>query len=176
MNIIIIKKDNDNETTKKDITIYSLNKNYEEWNLLPKKITLPKKIKVIIKKDNKKGLNNETYKRHNTKDNIKDIPETSSGKEISELIKSFENINSACKNFYGNPNQRKACENLITSYGFDRVKGVIENTLPRTNVIAYFPTITTPIQLRDKWAALEAQIIKSKAKQSEKSKADIAFQ
>lgn len=87
-------------------------------------------------------------------------------KEVADLIKSFENINPACKKFYGNTTQRTACENLIESYGFDRVKNVIEKTLPKTNVMAFFPSITTPLQLNDKWSSLESAIKKQISKNS----------
>lgn len=91
-------------------------------------------------------------------------PEQSSGADIGEVIHVFEVINPACKNFYGNPNQRKACDQLIQSYTYDRVISVITKTLPRTNVIPYLPNITTPMQLRDRWSSLEAGILKMKNK------------
>lgn len=89
--------------------------------------------------------------------------ETSSVK-ISSLIKSFEKINPASKKFYGNKTQREACQNLIETYGFERVTTVIEKTLPKTNGMEFFPTITTPLQLMDKWSSLESQIKKHQSK------------
>jgi len=83
--------------------------------------------------------------------------ETSSA-GINEVIKKFETINPACKKYYGNTTQRKACQNLIDEYGLERVLVVIEKTLPKTNVMEFFPKITTPVQLFDKWAMLEAKI------------------
>lgn len=91
--------------------------------------------------------------------------ETSS-EGIPLLLKSFETINPACKSMYGNKTQRTACQSLIDSYGFERVKIVIEKTLPKTNTLQFFPVITTPVQLRDKWVALESAIRKY---QSEKT-------
>jgi hypothetical protein len=91
--------------------------------------------------------------------------ETSSSEEIPLLIKEFEKINPASKKFYGNTTQRKACEDLIANYGMERVVSVVQKTLPRTNGIQYFPTITTPLQLFEKWATLESKI---KQYQSEK--------
>lgn len=111
-----------------------------------------------------------------SKDKIsKDNTETSSV-EIAELIKSFETINPASKKFYGRKVQRDACESLIKEYGYERVKAVIEKTLPRTNGIAYFPTITTPLQLLEKWSALESAIMKHKNKvETDKSKKGICL-
>lgn len=94
--------------------------------------------------------------------------------ETIELIKAFEAINPAVKSMYGNKTQRKACNDLIETYGFERVKSVIEKTLPRTNQMEYMPTITTPLQLFTKWSSLEAGILKFKGKQKDKPK--IAFQ
>jgi hypothetical protein len=96
--------------------------------------------------------------------------------EVPVLIKSFEGINPVAKNWYGNKTQRKACQDLIDTYSFERVKNVIENTLPKTNKIQYFPTITTPLQLRDKWTALESAIIKLQSEKINKeNKYKVAF-
>ena len=75
---------------------------------------------------------------------------------------------------YGIPIQRKACEDLLKSYGFERVIAVIEKTLPKTNGLQFFPTITTPTQLRDKWSSLESAIRKYKD-QKDISKNKVAF-
>lgn len=37
-----------------------------------------------------------------------------------------------------------------------------------TNKLPYFPTITTPIQLRDRWASLESAIYKKQSEQKAK--------
>lgn len=95
----------------------------------------------------------------------KNTSETGS-QEIPLVIKSFEGLNPASKKFYGIPTQRKACADLIETYTLERVISVIEKTLPKTNSIPYFPTITTPLQLFDKWATLESKI---KQYQSEKT-------
>jgi len=85
-------------------------------------------------------------------------------KEISQIIKSFETINPACKSFYGNKTQRKACESLINEYGYDRVLFVVEKTLEITNQKEYLPNIQTPVQLFQKWSSLENGIKKIKNK------------
>lgn len=83
---------------------------------------------------------------------------------ISTLIELFTEVNPACKNMYGNKTQRKACQDLIDTYSFEEVKNCIQNVLPRTNSQSYFPTITTPVQLRDKWTALKSAVAKKKGK------------
>jgi hypothetical protein len=98
-----------------------------------------------------------TNKNDKNVKNDKNSAETSSA-EIPLLIKEFEKVNPASKKFYGNKTQRAACEFLIKTYGFDRVTNVVQKTLPKTNTIPFFPTITTPLQLQDKWATLESKI------------------
>ncbi len=94
------------------------------------------------------------------------IPEQSSEGVVS-VIKSFEKLNPACKKFYGNTTQRKACESLIKDFTLERVLSVIEKTLPRTNGLQFFPTIATPLQLQDKWLALESAVRKYQSEKLE---------
>ena len=89
----------------------------------------------------------------------KDNAEQSSA-DIVLLIEKFSVLNPACKRMYGNTTQRKACKLLIETYGVERIIKIIENTLPKTNGLQYFPTITTPLQLQDKFITLESAIRK----------------
>ena len=85
-------------------------------------------------------------------------------------------MNPSCSKYYGNKTQRKACENLIELYGFNRVKKVIEVTLPKTNTLPFFPSITTPVQLQEKWSSLESAIRKYQSKQhTEETKKGMAL-
>lgn len=101
----------------------------------------------------------DTNKNDNNIKNEKKESEPSS-EDINILIKSFEGLNPASKKFYGINTQRKACRTLIDTYTLERVKAVVEKTLPKTNGLQFFPTITTPLQLNDKWIALESAIRK----------------
>lgn len=85
-----------------------------------------------------------------------------SSKEIPEIIKEFESINPACKRFYGNKTQRKACEDLIETYGFEKVIFTIREVLPKVKGLKFFPTITTPLQMYEKWSALESAVARYK--------------
>lgn len=105
-----------------------------------------------------------------TKDNIKKMTkENSKGTPLHDsivlLIEEFSKLNPACNRMYGNKTQRLACEDLITTYGEDRITRIIRDTLPKTNKIKFFPTITTPLQLRDKFITLESAIIRYKQEQ-----------
>ena len=94
--------------------------------------------------------------------------ETSSA-DIVAVIESFISINPSCKNMYGNKTQRLASLELIETYGVDETINCIKNVLPVTNKLEYFPSITTPSQLRDKWSSLKASMDKHRMKQKSKT-------
>ena len=81
---------------------------------------------------------------------------------VNKLIEIFSELNPACKKMYGNKTQRQACQDLIDSYSFEEVQNCIFQVLPKTNGRDYFPTITTPVQLRDKWVALKLAVAKKR--------------
>ena len=89
---------------------------------------------------------------------------------ISEIIKLFETINPACKKMYNNISQRSACEFLLKEFGFERIKKIIKTVLPKSNGMDFFPIITTPCKLRDKWSDLEIAIKRHTSKQAEQNK------
>lgn len=81
----------------------------------------------------------------------------------ADVIKAFEVVNPNCRRFYNNPPQRGACDRMIEQYGLEQVLRVV-SFLPKSNSISYLPTITTPVQLEEKWVALESGIKKQQAK------------
>ncbi len=89
-----------------------------------------------------------------SKDKLIQDPAQSAGVLVGEIIKLFEEIDPKNKTYYKNTNQRNACEFLLKEYGLEEVKKRI-SFLPRSNKLPYFPTINTPIQLRDKWVQLQ---------------------
>lgn len=105
-----------------------------------------------------------TGEQNSNKNNKKDKTSNPIGLQVNKIIESFEVINENCKNAYSNNTQRKACEFLIEEYGFDEIKRIVEILLPQTNGRAYFPNITTPIQLRDKLATLRNAVQKQQHK------------
>ena len=82
----------------------------------------------------------------------------------ADIVKEFEKVNPASKKFYNNNTQRSACDDLIKTYGIEKVLNVVEKTLPRTNKEPFFPRISTPLQLFEKWSTLESAIHQWKAK------------
>jgi len=134
----------------------SFNKDYEKWAELRKNVT------VVTEKRNKM-----LRKSVNTKDNKETITKDTSRQglqekifmenQIPEVIKLFESVDPKNKTYYGNKTQRSACEFLLAEYGLDEIKKRID-VIPKTNGMQFFPNITTPCQLRDKWVQLDNQI------------------
>lgn len=126
-----------------------------------KKYSLNNDLQNVIPNDNQMDTQDRLGKDRLGKDI--DTAETSSAL-IPIVIEKFIEINPACKSYYGNKTQRKACNDLIETYGFDEVINCVQNVLPRTNGQSYFPTITTPVQLRDKWISLKSAVSKKRGK------------
>jgi len=114
------------------------------------------------KNDTHHVTNSHTKDTHIKDTHIRNSEHGSQG--VSEMIKEFETVDPKNKTYYGNKTQRKACEFLISEYGFDEVKKVIA-ILPESNRREYYPRIYTPVQLRDKWKQLGDAIT---SKRSEK--------
>ncbi len=128
-----------------------------------------KKIKGTLSEKSKAPFEkNQTIDNsiENNIDNNLLAPQAGAGNESSQIplvLKEFESLNLACKNFYGNKTQRKAVQDLIDVHGYDRVVFLIREVLPKSNKVAYMPNITTPVQLRDGYAKLENALHKHKS-------------
>lgn len=98
-----------------------------------------------------------------TKPNVNNEDEDkSSGVLIAEIIQLFSEVNPSYQRFFSNKTQRGSVERMLETHGFETLEKVI-GILPETNKLKYVPTITTPIQLEDKWASLEANLKKLKS-------------
>ncbi len=85
---------------------------------------------------------------------VVDVPNSASpedSEKIARLIKAMENIDPKNKMNYGRKVQRDACKFLIEQYGFEKVLEVIDAIPQIKKTIAYFPSITTPLELQEKW-------------------------
>lgn len=86
-----------------------------------------------------------------------DVP----SQDIVQVIDSFKEVNQSYGKWYANQTQRLAITRLIENQTLEKVLKVI-NLLPKTNGMQYMPTITTPLQLEDKWSQLESSLLKKK--------------
>lgn len=149
---------------------YGINKNYEEWLPLVQGLELvQRKYQTSAKARTETSAKARTHKRK--KENTKETSEHSS-QGIVSVIEAFSKINPACKRYYGNTTQRQACQDLINEFGLERIILIVEQTLPRTNKLKFFPTIDTPVQLREKFTKLESAIIRY---QQDHKKSKVAF-
>ena len=157
------------EESEGNITQFVFQKDADKWVVNTPLLVKHKGVygKAGLTENGKAGL---THKRK--KDNTKDIAETSSA-DIILVLDMFQIINPAIKRMYGNTTQRKACRDLIDNIGLERLKKIILETLPKTNTLPFFPTITTPLQLQDKFISLESAIKKYRSDSKLKGVADI---
>lgn len=157
-------------SVKGDSNVYEINKYTDSWKLV--------NTVNLVKRNNKPslGVYTKPSKEVLTHKRKKEITkETRSGYNPlgAELIKLFEEINPVCKKMYNNKTQREACDDIINSYTFEEACKVIL-LLKQTNKIPYFPIITTPVQLRDKYQILKSRLEQKKEEIISK-KAVVAF-
>lgn len=163
----------------------SFNKDYEQWVELRKSVTgvTEKRNKVLRKSvntiDNKETITKDTSEealREKVVDNFS-TPLVENVRVVgmadfnplgAEVIFELINIDPKNKTYYGNKTQRAACDFLIEEYGLQETKNRIL-IINKTNGVPFFPTITTPVQLRDKWVPLEKAIERHKRESKTKS-------
>lgn len=97
---------------------------------------------------------------------VKALQTKNDGKDIAEVIKTLEAIDKKNKLYYGNKTQRAACDFLLTEYGLTAIKDAVNFYQQAKGKVEYLPVISSPVQLRDKWTALEAVIQRKIAKNS----------
>ncbi|SRR6266481_1119368 len=144
--------------TQKGSTIankYCFIKNYALWKPLPKKV---RGTQIGSKRTQKGSKWNPNRVLQKKKENIqKKEPASQDDAMVTSVIKAFEVVDPKNKGYYGNTTQRKACGFLIEEYGLEEVLKRV-GVLPRTNKVPYFPSITTPHQLKEKWVQLQDRV------------------
>jgi len=127
-----------------------------ELKAIPKDI-LDKLIPYGYPMDTQSHLNFNTNSNLNF--NTNSIEQSS--KDIVEVIDSFKEVNPSYRKFFSNTTQRAAISRMLSVHGKDVLLQVIKY-LPQSNIMPYVPSITTPLQLEDKWASLQAAWNKKK--------------
>ena len=112
-------------------------------------------------KGTKSSTQKGTYKRkkENLQKKYSDVP----SQDIVSVIDSFKEVNANYTNFFKNTTQRQASSDLIKQHGTEQVLKVV-TFLPKIIGQPYAPKITTPLQLRDRYAELQAFVIQEKNK------------
>ena len=152
----------------KENNTYIFNKNWEEWVVGKRTLGGQKHTGGGGQKTTKSSGQKHTHKRKKEIE-TKEITEQSSGIGINKVISLFKEVNPSYKLFFARPPQRSAVERMLETHGEELLTRVI-SFLPRSNSMAFLPTITTPIKLEERWADLEAGIKKIKNKQLSNSR------
>lgn len=150
-------------SSKKQSNLWVFNKYYDTWKL-GKGIQLVKKKHSTSKEIKKKLVKGGKHTKDNNKRQTKDSVASKDAPMIVALIDSFEEVNPAYKKWYARPPQREAALRLIEAHGLDQLQRVVK-MLPISNQTPYFPTITTPLQLEDRWAQLKSAWARKKNEQ-----------
>ena len=85
----------------------------------------------------------------------------------ADVIKLFENVDPKNKTYYQNKTQRGACDFLLQEYGLSEIEKRI-SVLKKTNTLAYFPRITCPNDLKEKWVKLNDAVVSKRSEQESK--------
>lgn len=144
--------------------------------------SLPKEIldflyekKLVESTSTSTGTTSGTSTRVIDKDKDKDIVKDKYNVKGAEVLKTMTDfIDPKNKLYYGNKTQRSACDFLIEEYGFENVIKAIKLLPEMKKQIPYFPTITTPIELRDKWKKIEDALLRVKVN-TESKKTEVVF-
>ncbi len=164
VNILKLVKKGD---SKKQSNLWAFNKYYSSWKLVK-----PPKLVKDRTSTSKEKLKQLVKTPKHTKDITKDIQkkEPVASKDaplIVEVINSFKDVNPSYEKWFARPPQRAAASRLVAVHGLEQVQRVIK-LLTLSNTIPYFPTITTPLELEDRWAKLESAWKRKKNEQADK--------
>lgn len=140
---------------------YCFIKDYSLWKPEPKKVTGTQKGSTGTQKGSEGNPKRVIQKK---KETIQKKLASQNDALVRDLIKAFEEVDPKNKSYYGNTTQRDAAHFLIEEYGFEEVKKRI-SVLPRTNKLPYFPSITTPFQLKEKWVQLQHRVEQKRSEQ-----------
>jgi len=81
------------------------------------------------------------------KNDKKVLSSNEDGNNINKLLKEFESVNPTIN--YGNKTQRKTLQELLDKFGYEKLLATIQFAVSVQGK-TYTPTITTPIQLKNK--------------------------
>lgn len=87
------------------------------------------------------------------------------GLKVNDFLDLFKELNPSYERIFSNKTQRSALERLISKYGEEKVKGMIQFAVTIKNE-QYAPTITTPYELEKKLGQLIMFYNKQKSKKS----------
>ncbi len=132
---------------------YKFNKNWEIWG--SKRVFTSKGVfttsgKGALTETSKGALTHKRKKETITKESIAAKPPN----EVNLLLDFFkQTINPHIK--FNNKTERLACEDLINTYGLEKVKAALGFLQQRRQTDKFLPIVTTPYELWTKWAKIK---------------------
>lgn len=101
---------------------------------------------------NLSGKNVESNKTETVDRDSKTVTIGASAQEVAEVIDLFRAINPHVN--FGNKTERKAAEEMLTEHGLEKVKRAVQFALSQQEKDQYAPRVTTPYQMKTKWASI----------------------
>lgn len=133
---------------------YKLNKNYDSWVVLRKVPPVLRLGTPSTKASTKSSTKASTHKR-NKETNTKEITSTEQSSEnTGTVIGLFKELNPSYGILFKRKPQHDAARRLLDREGLERITRAIAFISSRKED-RYCPVVTTPIQLEEKWGALE---------------------
>lgn len=109
-----------------------------------------------------KGVSKSITKKNNSIRTIQEEPTKnpapSAGVLGNEVINLFKDINPSYQQLFKRKPQHQAAERLVSIHGFERLGNVVR-FISNHRADQYCPTVTSPMQLEEKWSALEKYAI-----------------
>ena len=87
---------------------------------------------------------------------LQGVSKETQGKEVSEVISLFKEVNPSIGKYYANTSQRSAVQRMLKEHGREKLESMIKS-LPTVNAKKYWPKSTTPCQLEDNLAIYKAK-------------------
>lgn len=103
----------------------------------------------------------DTVSNKDKESNKDTIPAPSAGKMGNDFIDLFQRLNPSYKRLFMRKAQHEAAERLVGMHGLEQLARIIDFIVLRRGD-RFCPTITTPAQLEERWAALEVYATKLK--------------
>lgn len=131
-------------------------------SLAPTNEVLVKTNEVLVKTN--EGISSNKYNNNTNNNNTKEHNTLNTNvfnKNLNFFIDKFKLVNPSYERLFSNKTQRTALERLMEKFNEDDFEKILD-TLPITNKMKFFPTITTPCQLEEKIGSLIAAIAKNK--------------
>lgn len=144
---------------------FMFNKDWEKWGSIGVCTSIGVYTRPSIGVYTKSGIGVYTHKRK--KERIKEKPtETSSNGLVPIFIDLFKEINPTYKWMFGRPNQRQSAERLLKLKSIEDWQKIIKFIVLR-KADRFCPRIATPLQLEQKYPALESYALSLKVKGQE---------